>query len=368
MRISGLGKNWRPRTLRRLSLAAIASLACHGAFGADLNALRPSLVAEPVAQQPPPVWPETGRITIIEENDALAPSPTDRWYTQGFELNYLSAPAANQSLDWLFPGNYFGNRGGVRSTRFEIVFGQSIFTPEQTHIVPPNPADRPYAGWLHGGFGLYQESGQYSLDHLRFEVGVVGPASLAKEVQNGFHSALGQRGADGWAFQLKNEPGVMLSYDHRWRFAMPVGGGLSVDAIPEYGVTAGNVYTYGEAGLMVRIGQNLKADYGPARIQPALSGTTWFDPSQLQGSLGWYLFVGAQGRGVVRDIFLDGNTFESSPSVKKRPFVGDVSAGASIFWLDIAKLDFVFTMRSEEFAGQSQPSRFGGINLSFRLP
>jgi lipid A 3-O-deacylase len=119
---------------------------------------------------------------------------------------------------------------------------------------------------------------------------------------------------------------------------------------------------------MLRLGSNLNADYGPARIRPALSGTTWFDRAQLDGPIGWYLFAGVQGRAVGRNIFLDGSTFTSSPSVAKRVFVGDLSAGASLFWLDFAKLDFVVTWRSEEFIGQGQTSRFGGFNMSFKLP
>jgi hypothetical protein len=103
-------------------------------------------------------------------------------------------------------------------------------------------------------------------------------------------------------------------------------------------------------------------------IQPALSGTPWFDPSQLEGAIGWYVFGGAQVRATARNIFLDGNTFASSPSVDRRPLTTDLSVGLSIFWLDVAKVDFVITARSPEFVGQHAADRFGGINFSFRLP
>jgi lipid A 3-O-deacylase len=350
--------------LRHLVLIAFAVLGCHGALAADL-----SPVQEPrrFAQEPARVAPESGRFTLIEENDALVPSPTDRWYTQGFALSYLSAPVAGSGFDWLFPTT-FTNPGSPRTRKFEIVVGQSIFTPENTKLNPPDPLDRPYAGWLYSGIGWYQQTNRSSLDHLELLLGVVGPAALAKQVQGGFHDALGQKTSAAWGFQLKNEPGVVLSYDHKWRFGMPVGGGLSIDAIPEFGGSVGNILTYGQVGTMVRLGQNLNADYGPARIRPALSGTTWFDPTQLEGPFGWYVFAGFQGRAVARNIFLDGNTFATSASVDKNTFVGDLSAGMSIFWLDFAKLDLVATWRSKEFVNQSQTERFGGLNLSFRLP
>jgi hypothetical protein len=310
---------------------------------------------------------DAGRFTIIEENDALIPAPTDRWYTQGLMLSYLSAPVASSAFDWMFPTTYT-NPNAPRTRRFEIVVGQSIFTPAATKLNPPDPLDRPYAGWLYGGLGWYQETNRASLDHFELVGGVVGPASLAKQVQVGFHNLLGQNSSAAWGYQLRNEPGIVLSYDHKWRVGTPIGGGLSIDAIPEFGGSVGNVYTYGELGLLVRLGRNLNADYGPPRIRPSLSGTTWFDRSQLDGALGWYVFAGVQGRAVARNIFLDGNTWTNSASVDKRTFVGDISTGASLFWLDFAKLDIVFTWRSEEFVGQGQWSRFGGINLSFRLP
>ena len=80
-------------SLRQLVLIALVLLGCRGALAADLSPVPESRVAlEPVR-----VAPESGRFTLIEENDALAPSPTDRWYTQGFQLSYLSAPVAGKT-------------------------------------------------------------------------------------------------------------------------------------------------------------------------------------------------------------------------------------------------------------------------------
>jgi lipid A 3-O-deacylase len=350
--------------LRYLLLIALVLLGGGGsALAADLS---PAPAPRQFVQDPPRPL-ESGRFTLIEENDALVPSPTDRYYTQGLQLSYLSAPVTGTGFDWLFPTT-FTNPGSPRTRKFEVVFGQSIFTPENTKLNPPDPNDRPYAGWLYAGIGWYQQTNRSSLDHFELLLGVVGPAALAKEVQGGFHDLLGQKTSAAWAFQLKNEPGVVLSYDHKWRIGTPIGGGLSVDAIPEFGGSVGNVLTYGQLGMMVRLGQNLNADYGPPRIRPALSGTTWFDSSQLEGPAGWYLFAGVQGRAVARNIFLDGNSFTTSASVDKKALVGDLSAGASVFWLDFAKLDFVLTLRSKEFAGQTQAERYGGLNISFRLP
>ena len=340
--------------MRRAILFAIA-LACVGRAAA----------AEPDA--PPPVR-SGGRITFIEENDALTPWPQDRHYTQGFSGSYLSAPL--QPSDWAFPAfSWFPfDNGAERVRRYELMVGQSLFTPKNLSLVVPDPADRPYAGWLYVGGSLLQETDRRSLESLQLLVGVVGPSALGRQTQAAFHSLLGQHEPQGWGSQLRDEPGLVLSYERKWRLEHALAGTLAVDAVPEIGASVGNVLTYGQVGLLLRIGQGLEADYGPARIRPAQSGSSWFDASRLQDPFGWYLFAGAQVRAVARNIFLDGNTFVDGPSVDKRVFVADLSGGLSLFWSDWVKLDLVMTLRTQEFVGQDGPDRFGGIALSFGLP
>jgi hypothetical protein len=159
----------------------------------------------------------------------------------------------------------------------------------------------------------------------------------------------------------------MLTYERKWRFYQPLFAGQEVDAIPELGATLGNVMTYGEAGLTLRFGQNLLADYGQARIRPASSGTAYFNSDAMESPFGYYFYVAAQGRAVGHNIFLDGNTFDDSRGVDKKPLVGDASAGLALFWSDRFKLDGSVTYRSEEFDGQDGNQLLAGFNVSFGL-
>ncbi len=219
---------------------------CSAAAAADLpDAPTAVPVAVPVV---PPGPPDSPRITFIEENDALTfPNATDRWYTQGFEARYLSAPIPTApGADLLLLGTFL-DPGSIRTRKFELFFGQTLFTPVDLTRVPPDPTDRPYAGWLYAGFGLFQETDRHTLDHFELQVGVIGPAALGEEVQNGFHTVLNsiipQHQALGWGSQLGNEPGIVVSYEKKWRFGMPLGGAFGVDIIPELGGSVGNVYT-----------------------------------------------------------------------------------------------------------------------------
>jgi len=328
------------------------------------------------AETAPPEAVDYGRLIFMEENDKFAGLGDDRHYTQGIRAAYLSGSVTPDGF-WDQPYGWLGDNlpvfeGSDRTRKYEwTVLGQSIFTPTNTLRVNPSPKDRPYAAWLYTGAGLLQETNHgayHTLENAELLLGTVGPAALGGVTQNDFHQFIGVNSYLGWKNQLKNEPGLVASYERKWRFQQPLVGNLAIDAIPELGASVGNILTYGEAGGMVRFGQNLAADYGADRIRPSLSGTGWFDAKQLDGKPGWYVFLGTQGRVVGQNIFLDGNTFESSPGVDKKALVADFMGGASLFWSSSLRLDFTLTQRTKEFYGQQgHPDRFGGVNLAFQL-
>ena len=141
-------------------------------------------------------------------------------------------------------------------------------------------------------------------------------------------------------------------------------GGIGSDVVPQIGATVGNVFTYGEIGAIFRVGHNLQADYGPVRIRPALSGTDYFDASHLERNLGYYWYVGAEGRAVGRNIFLDGNSFRQSPNVQKRILVADCVTGVTVFGGTAWRFDFSMARRTREFIGQNASDVLGTAALS----
>jgi lipid A 3-O-deacylase len=324
---------------------------------------------------------DVGRITVSEDNDFFA-SNDDRHYTQGARVSYLSGAVTPNGF-WDAPYRGLNDllpifEGGDYKRKYDYtVIGQSIFTPKNLITDRPLYRDRPYAGWLYTGVGLlqqthHQDEGPYlshdTLEDAEILGGIVGPGAFANVTQNDFHQFIGVTSTRGWQNQLHNEPGLVLNYVRKWRFDKPLIGNFGVDAIPEVGGTAGNVYTYAETGGMVRMGQNLAADYGPSRIQPSLSGTSWFDKTEMTSPTGWYFFAGLQGRAVERNIFLDGNTVADSLYVNKKPLVADFTGGASLFWTDLVRLDLVYTERTKEFYGpQATQDKFGGFDVAFRF-
>lgn len=274
------------------------------------------------------------------DNDLFA--GTDRHYTNGWRLSCLS-----DTID--------GRIGGA--------IGQSIFTPRDITRATPSPQDRPYAGWLYARVTLVAEH-PHLVDRFDLDLGVVGPASLARETQDLVHRVIGSDRPRGWSHQLRNEPGVVLSYQRAWPKWVDVPlGPLRLDLAPFVGGSLGNVFTDAGIGATVRFGYNLPESFGPSLFRAGGRDMIWFQPPT---GFGIHAFATAEGRAVLRNIFLDGNTFEDSPSVSKKPLVGDVQVGLAVNygWLTVA---FGQNVRTPEFRGQRKNDGFGSVSIAFRF-
>jgi len=318
-----------------------------------------------------------GWLSLNAENDNFVVDQ-DRHYVNGLNFAYLtptlgpgqgwtgrSALAVTDALPLVFPTD-----ATLIDTRIEWTpLGQQIFTPSNKSASVPDPSDRPYAGWLYSGLSLMQDDDARQLNSLSVSLGIVGSGSLGRQVQNGFHSAFGYGSANGWDHQLKNEPALTIAYQRKWRFSTVLlpARGLEADVVPELGATLGNVLLYGEATTTLRLGWGLDASYGPRLLQPGPTAGGYFNPERAARSWGGYLIAGFQGRAVEHNIFLDGNTYQDSPSVPKYPWVHDEYFGVSAYGWRRVRMDFTYVRRSEEFHGQNGIDQFGSVDVSFRL-
>ena len=303
--------------------------------------------------------------SIQFEND-LWGSGDDRFYSHGTEISYLSLKRPPGWLTRLGQGLPFFHTGDVSAVQYSV--GQKIFTPQDTERSTLITDDRPYAGWLYGSANLmsrYVDEPNLQVGNiLGITVGIVGPSSQAEDIQRGFHDLIGVDKPNGWANQLQDELGLLLTYTRRWQYFHPVGGGLEFETSPHLVGTLGNVYTYAGGGMMLRLGKGLRNDIAPPNIRPGFPGVPYIRPSDKAN---WYFFAGVEGRAVARNIFLDGNTFRDSHSVNKKPLVADVQFG---FAYHIQNIRFAISnvWRSREFKGQDDNVQFGAINVSFFVP
>lgn len=317
---------------------------------------------------------DSSTLTVMFENDLFGDG--DEQYTNGFQLGWMSPDVARYrdadlppGLEWakhLAAALPFVDRPGSQHN-VGLSLGQKIYTPGDTRTRALVPDDRPYAGWLYGSVAFISKT-MTRLDTVELQAGMIGPASLAEDAQKFVHELRGFDPPEGWDNQLENEPGLALIYERRdrpWRSENAAGMGY--DFITHAGGAVGNVFTYLNAGGELRAGWNLPADFGTSVINPGGDTNAPIavgDPRLRNTSpFGLHAFAAVTGRFVLRDIFLDGNTFADSHDVDKQWLVGDFLLGASVtFWR--AKLSYAKVFRSKEFEGQDRAHQFGSLSLS----
>ena len=299
--------------------------------------------------------------SFVWENDRFA--STDRNYTNGVRLSYLSATRRPDALGRFAIGLLVGEDEPALIRR-GFAIGHSIFTPQDKQTTAPLPDQHPYAGWLYGEYAALIQT-ENAVHQLSLQAGIVGPSALGEEIQNGFHDLVNADPVLGWDNQIRDEIGGTVAYDYMNRIGRPIDfGDLSFDVTPSLGVAIGSIQTYVKAGANVRLGSSLASDFGPPRVRPSLAGSGFFTPSSR---FSWYVFAGVEGRAVAHNIFLDGSLFRSGdPNVPSKALVGDVQLGL-VLQLGDVQAGYTWVLRSKEFDGQTRPQLFGAGSLSWRF-
>jgi len=311
--------------------------------------------------------------SIFFENDLF--DGTDSNYTNGIKYSLISPDLSPHAKQGHFPRKvlelvhkipFIRDSGPEYNHKAEFSLGQNMYTPSDTSRSDLIVDDRPYAGWLYVGLAYHRktkfEEHLDFVDSLEIQMGMVGPLSYAEEAQTLVHELRDIPTAKGWDNQLKNEPGLLVAFERKWLFSRASDRLLTADAIVHAGGVVGNVATYLNTGLEVRYGMNLAHNFGVSMIRPA--GSTLFTPHDKPSI---YLFGAVNGKYVLRDIFLDGNTFTDSHSIDKKDMVADLAAGITLGYHNLM-LTYSHVTRTKEFVGQDDVHHFGSLTLNFFYP
>ena len=308
-------------------------------------------------------------LTLQWENDMFA--GTDRHYTNGLRLTALFARTNTPTtLEEALQTFSHIEQGGLHPQWFTLGIGQDMFTPGDKKATTLISDDRPYAGWLYLSASAHKLSTCLTsssndpdcLDSVEANMGVVGPAAYGKEAQDFVHKTRGITRFEGWHNQLRNEPGFVMTWERKKRWINPPKKEWGYDLIANMGASLGNIRTQTSAGASMRLGYNIPRDFGaPSAIKPVANL-----PLLQEDRLGSYFFIGADGRYVAHNIFLDGNTFTGSHSVTRKPWVYDIPLGFVItkgpYRVGLARV-----YRSREFKGQEEGAKFSSISVTVKF-
>lgn len=300
-------------------------------------------------------------LSLEYENDFFAGQ--DLGFTNGFSITVI--PGRQQPPRWLLgTGELLSPLSTPgRDLRWSWGIEQLMFTPDDIEDPLFPPDDRPYAGWLNASMSLFS-IGPSTLERFRLSLGIVGPSSLAEEVQKEAHRLSDSHQPVGWETQLPDEPTLQLAYDRQWRIETHVAdNGVVTEFGPGAGITVGNAFTGVEAGGFLRVGRNLPVDFGPQRLRSMSGGSGFFEPT---AGFGWFVFTGVTARYTPHNIFLDGSLFQDSPSVSRAPWLGQGWLGFACYH-GATRIGYTHVVETRAFDNQPERGQFGALSISWAL-
>jgi hypothetical protein len=284
------------------------------------------------------------------------------WSTSSLAPDDPRLPAWSRPWFKHLPGSESGEARAVA-----LSLGQSIYTPEKINRVAPDYNDRPYAGYLYLA-ASFNNRGPDLKTTFEFQLGVVGPLSFAEETQGFFHDMSGINRAQGWDNQLRNEPILEIIGERQWLLLhAEEDQEVSFDFIPHLGGQFGNVAIQANLGGELRWGWRLPHRFSTCTIRSGCENTSADEGEKIQTSFtlrNCYLFAGVDGRWVIRNIFLDGNTFTDSQSVTRVGLVAELMAGISVQF-GVTRLTCAYVYRTREFDTQDRRQGFGAFSLAW---
>ncbi len=163
------------------------------------------------------------------------------------------------------------------------------------------------------------------------------------------------------------EPGDLL-HDRVFSWVsigdLHIDAAFQVDALADWSVALGNFRTGLDAGVFIRAGHNLPADFSDPRLSETSYSHQYFTGGdELESRFSAYVLFGGRGRVVVHDASLDGPMFRHfDTGVEKEWLVGEVFAGFGLRWNQV-ELSYVHTFQTNNFEQQNGGQQFGSVAL-----
>lgn len=329
-----------------------------------------ALAAPPECTDPSALALSPPIVSVRVDNDLFANQ--DQGYTSGAQLTLVSPNLASYTNDPCLPrparllNRYLDivQPEGFEQQNMIVRVTQGIFTPNDPARSDLVVEDRPYAGLLYVTFGYNARKGDVLRTTL-LGLGMMGPSSHAEQVQDAIHDLTGSEHFQGWDHQLDDE--VLFGIRHERSYRVDAGtwgdNGYGHDAITHWGAAFGNAMTRVNSGFELRVGRHLPDDFGSSPVRPAGDNTAPPSDGRVTPGWAWHAFLAFDAYWAIYDATLDGNAFQRSHHVDKRPLVAESAVGFALThrrW----KLAFARYFRTREFDAQRERPAFGSFTVS----
>ncbi len=181
-------------------------------------------------------------VSFTLENDFFG-SKEDNHYTNGVFLVWMR-DAEEESI--------FNTFLSDMQTNTAVSLSHQMFTPTDKEATEALWDDLPYAGYAKLNFLLYKSTKNY-FHEFGFNLGAIGPITKAEEIQDFFHTVVGDGKFKGWDNQLGDQWMAGISYQFAYKTDALDWHGLKLDSISNIRAEAGNYYTGALISTTVRI-------------------------------------------------------------------------------------------------------------------
>lgn len=288
---------------------------------------------------------------IKSDNDAYLANGSDRYYTNGFFLQYRSV--SNQS----------GLKPGINKKIYELELGQKMYTSHSGYVWERKYVDRSITAYLYLGGSVSWLYNSEKTIKISLQVGTIGPAALGRQTQEIFHKITNTYKPNCWQYQLNNELGVNTSINYHQlihRFASQ-----KTDLIGNAYANLGNTFTGMGLGFTLRAGlinQLFQSTSTRSIISNHLT-IEKLNETEL------FLFAKPQLDVLLYDATVSGGLFRKNkgPIVfDSKPLVISQEIGLMFSKRNLsAQISYIF--KTSEIKGAAQPVRYGSVSTFFRF-
>lgn len=300
-----------------------------------------SLVCSIQAQQTKALRRE---FSFTTDNDAFLLQVKDAYYTNGFFITYRIA-----------------DTNDLRKRIHSFELGQKIFTPLSRKAETISDIDRPYCGYLFAKYTLTRSLKKDALFQWHASVGVVGSASLAKELQDSYHKLFRYKRFEGWRYQVRNALGLDLGFSYSTT-AFNINNVAKI--VPSFQANLGSTFTNLKAGAILCLGafeSNNNSILFNSRVTNGKKGPK----KKIELFIYTYPSITAQ----VFDATLEGGLFNKGTGavlMEPETLLFEQRYGIC-FAQERFSTRLEITQQSKETASQIHSQKYGSIQLAYRM-
>lgn len=282
-------------------------------------------------------------------------------YTNGFFLSKIRVASPDESgvepplllkpiMAWL---------GMPRSTLASSTLSQIIITPRDIERRVPDPNDTPYVGEL-----AFRSTHVYVHDEIAdmmaLDLGVIGPASGAAQMQRFLHRLSGATRPQGWDSQGPSKALIGIEGYRGWRNSGATfeHGRASGDIVTLAGGKLGNRESSVGGTLLVRYGTGLDRSFPTVARVVGRSG----DPFSIGQS--WFAYAGVSADHIVSHTGIGSSTPGNTTRLRKSQVVSVV--GIAYGWAQSA-LSFSLQSANPLIESSHDRQSFGSISYIWRM-